>query len=82
MNTLKKLRITSVDLCRRGANQQAHIALTKAQEGGKGGEKEVKSDPWDTCWQRHWRWSSRRRRNVSWRSEVTSSTSVPLCVLW
>lgn len=44
MNILKKLRITSVDLCRRGANQQAHIVLTKAQEDGKGGEKEVKSD--------------------------------------
>ena len=35
-NMLKKLKVTSVDLCKRGANQEAHIMLAKSAEGGEG----------------------------------------------
>ena len=35
-NLLKKLKVTSVDLCKRGANQEAHIMLAKSAEGGEG----------------------------------------------
>jgi len=33
---LKRLQVTSVDLCKRGANQEAHIVLAKSAEGGEG----------------------------------------------
>lgn len=33
---LKRLQVTSVDLCKRGANQEAHIMLAKSAEGGEG----------------------------------------------
>lgn len=34
-NLLKNLKISSVDLCRQGANQEAHICLTKSADEGK-----------------------------------------------
>lgn len=33
-NRLKKLKVTSVDLCKQGANQDANITLMKSREGG------------------------------------------------
>lgn len=41
-NKLKDMKLTSVDLCKRGANPKSHIRLFKSKNGAKGGEGEVK----------------------------------------
>lgn len=43
-NLLKDMKISSVDLCRRGANQAADIKLFKSADAEKGGEREHMGD--------------------------------------
>jgi hypothetical protein len=41
-NKLKDMKLTSVDLCKRGANPKSHIRLFKSRDGEKGGEEGMK----------------------------------------